>query len=101
MKYLVLLVFVPPLVLGIAGLRFTLHKLHRMEQIRGWKPGATVRTEFVRQKFGDAENDAYWIALSDESIRRPGPHRMNLEREDWERLQLGAPLEVVYLPGDP
>jgi hypothetical protein len=99
-KYLVLLVFVAPFFLGLAGMRFTLNKLDRMEQIRGWKPGATVQTEVVRQKFQDPQNNAYWIAFSDESIRRPGPHRMNVEPEVWERLQLGDALEVVYLPDD-
>ena len=50
MRYLLLLIFVPPLLLGLLGAFFTTNKLEQMEQIRGWKPGATVKTGVVRQK---------------------------------------------------
>jgi hypothetical protein len=99
-KYLFLLLFIPPILLGVVGLRFTLRKLDRMEQIRGWKPGATVRNEVVLQKASDPEKGVYWVAFTDENIRVPGHHRMNLPREQWEKLQLGEPLEVVYVPDD-
>jgi hypothetical protein len=101
LKYLLLLLFIPPLLLGVAGLHFTLRKLDRMEQIRGWKPGAVVRSEVVRQMAGDPEDGAYWVAFTDKSVRLPGNHRMNLPPEQWGRLRVGDPVEVVYVPGDP
>lgn len=101
MRYFLLLIFVPPALLGTAGALFTYNKLERMEQIRGWKPGAEVRMETVRQKYENPDSGTCWVAFTDENIRRVGPHRMNMEREPWSSLNIGDVVEVVYLPGDP
>jgi hypothetical protein len=101
MRYLILLIFIPPLLLGLLGTLFTSNKLDRMRQIRGWKPGATVQMKVVTQKYEDPENDACWIGFTNESIQRPGPHRVNLEPAVWDQLEIGNPIELIYLPGDP
>jgi hypothetical protein len=101
MRYLIPLVFVLPLLLGVAGVLFTLNKLEKMEQIRGWKPGETVRKEVIRQKHKDPNDGTCWVAFTDESIHRAGPHRINLQPEAWNRLQVGDPIDIVYLPGNP
>ena len=97
-RYLILLIFVPPLLLGLAGALFTFNKLERMKQIRGVKPGATPKMQAVLEKW---ESDrACWIRIADGDIRRHGPHRLNLESEEWDKLELGEPIEVMYLPDD-
>jgi hypothetical protein len=99
-RYLLLLIFIPPFLLGLAGVLFTSNKLDRMRQIRGWKPGATIRTQLVHDRWVDNARAAYWISLTDEDIRVPGDHRLNLPPQVWNRYQAGDPIEVVYLPGD-
>lgn len=101
LRYLLLLIFIPPFLLGLTGVMFTSNKLDRMRQIRGWKPGATVRNQLVHDKWADDENEVYWISLTDKDIRVPGNHRLNLPVEVWDRYQPDAPIEVIYLPGDP
>src|SRR5438105_2076024 len=99
--YLIPFVFVPPLLLGLVGVIFTLMKLDKMEQIRGLKPGAVIKREVIRQKYEHPESGTCWVAFTDENIRRGGPHRMHLETEKWDRLKIGDEIEVVYVPGDP
>ena len=100
MKHIILFVLVFFLILGVAGVLMTTIKIEKIEQIRGWKPGAVAEMEVVRQKFEDPQNETCWIALTNESIRRPGPHRTNLQPEIWDRLRIGDPIEIVRLPGD-
>jgi hypothetical protein len=101
MRFLLLLIFIPPAILGVSGALFTSNKLERMKQIRGWKPGATVRTEVVRQSYHYPESNAYWVELVDDGTGLTSRQRLYLPRETWEGLQAGSTIEVVYLPGDP
>jgi hypothetical protein len=101
MRYLLLLIFLPPICLGVLGLVFTSRKLERMKQIRGSEPGATVVAEVVHAKWEDPQSEVCWITITDESIRKGGPHRMNLPPEMWDDYEVGDTIEIVYLPGDP
>ncbi len=71
-----------------------------MKQIRGWKPGATVRTETVHDKTGDDFDGGYWISLTKQDIKKPGNHRLNLPLEVWNHYEIGDTIEVVYVTGD-
>jgi len=99
-RYLVLLIFIPPFLLGLAGVTFTSNKLQRMRQIRGWEPGATIRTERVHGKWMDPYSGACWVSLTHLDVRDPGNHRLNLPERVWSRYGQGDPIQVVYLPGD-
>lgn len=85
----------------------TLPKLYAMTQIRGWIPGAVVRMETVSQKWNQtpAEHpdgrDVYWISWGTKSIREVGPHRLNVEPEEWPGIAIGSPVEIVTVSGDP
>lgn len=99
MRYLALLPFIPLFVLGALGASFTSNKLDKMRQIRGWKPGAEVRSQTVHDKWSDHHTGG-WVALSERSVRTPGDHRLYLPTEVWNRYQIGDPIDVVYLAGD-
>jgi hypothetical protein len=101
MRYLILLIFLPPICLGILGLVGTSRKLERMKQIRGWEPGATVVPKVIRAKWEDPQSGACWITITDESIHKGGPHRLNLPPEMWDEYAEGDTIEIVYLPDDP
>lgn len=100
MRYLPLLIFIPLLILGLSGASFTANKLHKMRQIRGWEPGAEIQSHTVRDKWKNHATGG-WIALSEQSVRAPGDHRLYLPTGVWNRYQVGDSIEVVYLPGDP
>src|SRR5260221_140249 len=94
------LIVVATALLGAGGLLFTLNKLEKMEQIRGWKPGGTVRTQVIHEKFVGPRQRACGVYLIDEDTGRRGPFPVYLEPEAWEHLRIGDPIEVVYLPGN-
>jgi hypothetical protein len=81
-------------------------KLYTMGQITGRLPGAELRSVIVSQKWHQtpAEHyrgrNVYWVAWDSSDIRTAGPHRLNLDRNKWESLAIGDPLERVFLPGD-
>src|SRR4029453_9853595 len=100
MRYLALIVFIPPLILGALGVSYTSGKLHKMRQIRGWKPGAEVRIHTVHDKWSDHHTGG-WVAFSEKSVRTPGDHRLYLPTEVWKRYEIGDPIEVVFISGDP
>ena len=91
--------------LGLAAL-ITIPKLYRMAQIKAWIPGATITREVVAQKWHQLpseyprERDVYWISWGPAPIREVGPHRTNLEADDWARVEVGQPVNVVRIPGD-
>lgn len=101
MRYLWLLVFVPLLLMGLGGMALSWNSLHRMKQLRGWEPGATVTTATVRDKAQDTRYQRHWVSLSDQSARTYGTHRVELSPERFAQYEVGDPIEVVYLPGDP
>lgn len=92
--------------LGV-GIGVTGPKLYKMAQIKGWLPGATAADWTVTQKWHQTPNqhpsgrNTYWIATTEEDIRKIGPHRLNVPSEKWESLKEGDKLEIVSVPGDP
>jgi len=80
---------------------YTSYKIWMMCQIRGWVPGATTRVEQVTQKHisDGRRGNAYWVSWADEPIQTPGDHRLNLTREQWQAVDLGENIEVVYATG--
>lgn len=99
MKYLILLVFIPPLLLGCIGVPFTWQKLEGMKQIRGWKPGATIKTCTVTDKLVVGQY-THWLSWDNGDIRVPGDHRINLPENVANRYEVGSDVDIVYLPND-
>ncbi len=103
-RFLLLLIFIPPLLLGSAGIAYTSAKLHKMKQIRGWEPGAEFRSVRVLEKANEPPTPnglsaSWWVRWSDEnSIHVPGRHRLNLPYEVWAQLNLGDPIEITFFP---
>ncbi len=99
-----------PLVIGGVALcvavLMTGPKLFGMCQIKGWVPGATVRTELITQKWHEMRSEfdeishVYWIAWGRRPIREVGDHRLNLEPEQWEAVRVGDRVEIIRVPGD-
>jgi hypothetical protein len=90
------------LALGVTG-----PKLYKMTQIRGWLPGASVQQRPITEKWHqtpeehpDAQ-DTYWVAFTEDDIRKVGNHRLNVEPEKWASLSEGDSVEVVYVSGSP
>jgi len=100
MQYRHPLIFLPLLLLGVAGFFFTTAKLLKMQQIRGLKPGATVEKYIVRDKKVHGSRGSHWILFEDGSIEQPGDHRLNLPPEVWNRYKIGDEIEIVYVPND-
>ena len=98
-------VFILVIALGMA-FGVTIPKLYKMCQIKGWLPGANATNEIITQKWNQtpAEHpsgrDTYWIAWTDDDIRKVGEHRVNVPPEHWNHLNLGDQIEVVRLSGD-
>ena len=80
---------------------YTSYKIWMMCQIRGWVPGATTRVEQITQKHisNGRRGNAYWVSWTDEPIQNPGDHRLNLTSEQWQAVDLGDTIEVVYATG--
>lgn len=99
MRYLLLVLFLPPMVLGAIGVRFTWRKLDKMEQLRGFKPAEDARTVTVLEK--RRELKACWLRWADGApITRPGAHRIWLSPERCEQHAVGDQLEVLFFEGD-
>ena len=84
----------------------TTPKLYKMFQIKGWVSGAATDTVTITQKWHQVKPkkirpNVFWIAWTDRSIREVGDHRINLQRERWNALEVGATLEIIKAPGDP
>ena len=84
----------------------TIPKLYKMCQIKGWLPGAPATQETITQKWNEtpAEHprgrDTYWIAWSDDDIRKVGDHRVNVPPDYWNNIDVGDQIDVVRLSGD-
>src|SRR6056297_1235776 len=100
MRYLILLVFLPPMLLGIVGFSFTWGKLNAMRQIRGWKPGGTNVSHVVTDKALNPPS-TYYLAWSDGDINVRGNHRLNFPKAVWDGFSIGDSIEIVYLENDP
>ncbi len=98
-RYQVLFVFIALLLLGSFGATFTWNKLETMKEIRGFKPGAAIRTFVVRDKWLQPPN-SYWISWTDQAIHVPGSHRLSLPESAWNEYEIGDEIEVVFVPAD-
>lgn len=97
-RYLLLIVFLLPFLLGYAGASYTWSKLERMRQIRGFKPGARVETKIVTNVWED--DKAFWISFSDGIPGVASDEQINLPKHVWQRYGRGDEIEIVFLPGD-
>lgn len=97
-RYQILIVFIFPLVLGIAGLVTTLEKLDVMRKIRGTKPGGVKIIRFVSDKQFVAP-DRYRISWGIHNIEEPGHHRLRLPKAIWDRYEVGDEIEIIYVKG--
>ena len=99
MRYLLLFLFLPPMLLGGAGLRFTLRKLDKMKQIRGFEPAEDLRKVPVLEKVCDRRS--CWIRWSETaSIKKPGAHRFDIPLDASDRYAVGAQVEVLFFAGE-
>ena len=89
----------------VLALYLTGPKLYKMAQISGRLPGAETRQVVVSQKWHQTaaehprQRDVYWVAWGETDVRTVGHHRLNFERERWDAISVGDPLELVVLPG--
>ncbi len=98
-RYQVLFVFIALLLLGSLGATFTWNKLETMKEIRGFMPGAAIRTVVVRDKWLQPPS-SYWISWTDQDIHIPGNHRLNLPESAWNEYEIDDEIEIVFVPGD-
>jgi hypothetical protein len=88
-----------PIVLGAAGVRFTLRKLDKMEQLRGFKPAEDPRVITVLEK--RLEPKSCWIRWADGApIDMPGGHRMWMTPASCSRHEVGDQIDVLFFPED-
>jgi hypothetical protein len=94
------------LLAALGLMAFTGRKIYKMAQIRGLQPGAISSEVIVTQKghtgsLRRGREDSYWVAWREKGERQSSAHTLSLRREEWEPLQEGDTIAVVYLPGDP
>ncbi|HZS40807.1 MAG TPA: hypothetical protein VFF06_28435 [Polyangia bacterium] len=79
---------------------FTSHKLYDMARLRGWIGAVRVERQVVRGKaqIEGEHGPVCWVSWTERAPTLPGNHRSNVECDRWRRLQIGAPIEVLYLP---
>lgn len=93
---------------AIVTLAYTGPTVVRLLQIRGWVPGGVKETVTLTQKWlepGGKEASSplqhYWVAWTAQDIREPGHHRLELPASVWDRLEVGAPVEITRVAGEP
>ncbi len=88
-----------PIVLGAAGVRFTMRKLDKMEQLRGFRPAEDPRVLTVLETF--EEPMSCWIRWVDGTpIEKPGAHRMWLPPGSCAGHQVGDTIDVLFFAED-
>ncbi|MCZ7652254.1 MAG: hypothetical protein M5U13_14245 [Thermoanaerobaculia bacterium] len=89
------------------ALTVTVPKLVKMAKVRGMLPGGEVESLRVAEKWHQtpdehpAGRDALWVRFGPGEIRTPGPHRINLPASRWAELEVGDPIEIVWVGSDP
>jgi hypothetical protein len=97
-RWALALVISTALVGGVTG-----PKLHKMAQIKGWRPGATVTTRFITKKGvnqGTRGSNHYWVSWANYDGTISPAHRDYVSPEVWESMEVGDPVEVIHVPGD-
>jgi hypothetical protein len=104
MRYLLLLLFVPPVVLGATCAGFTTSKLHAMRQIRGELPGAKTERQIITDLWESpavgTSSPGHWVAWNGWDVHKSGSQRAFLAKEAWRRYHRGDAIEIVTVPGD-
>ncbi|MGL6073484.1 MAG: hypothetical protein ACRC8S_04900 [Fimbriiglobus sp.] len=83
----------------------TNEKLHKMQQIKGTRPGGqVVRTSITQKGIDRAQGrrnyeDSYWITWAKGGSTSWGD-RERVEPAVWHSMDVGDPIELVRVPGD-
>ncbi len=96
-------------VLALLLLAFTVTgpKLYSMLQIRGVISGADVVITQITDKWHQTPSEhhegrnTYWISWGNNSIKKVGTHRVNIDYETWAQYRIGQQLELIFLPENP
>jgi len=87
-------------------------KLYKMAQIRGFIGGATLLERTITDKASQDWRTAlslnrtsssgtnYFIAWNEQSALEAGPNRINIQQEQWEKLNIGDSIDLMRLPHD-
>jgi hypothetical protein len=78
-------------------------KLYKMAAIRGWVSGANFRDQVVTAKrvVEDEDGPVFWIAWSGADPAQRSTFRDNLDRDQWEQIQIGDTVRMAYYDSDP
>ncbi len=82
---------------------FTGGKLVDMAKIRGWIDGTSENVFYISDKYihsGGHNGDTYLISWTNDAIKTQGPHRIKIEKFQWENVVIGDPIKIVKLRGD-
>lgn len=77
-------------------------RLYASALIHGWLDGAERAEQVITDKWLDQPHRGHWtrwIEIHDLQERSCG--RIYMEKDDWEAMNQGDRIEVVYLPDDP
>jgi hypothetical protein len=97
-KWVLTLVISVGLAAGVTG-----PKLHKMAQINGWRPGATVTTRVITAKGvdqGRRGREHYWVSWATHGGALTRADRDNVSPEVWGSMRVGDSVEIVRVPGD-
>lgn len=82
---------------------FTCSKLYKMTAIRGLTPGAVFREHRITDKraLDGSYGPAYWIAWNNADITKRSDFREILQKEAWEKINIGDRVTIAYYRDDP
>lgn len=87
-------------------------KLYKMAQIRGFTAGGTLLERTITDKASQDWSTAFdpdrissrgtnfFIAWNEQPALEAGPNRINIQREQWENLNIGDSIDLVRIPND-
>lgn len=93
-------------------LGFTLPKLYKTSQIRGWLPGASISQAVITDKASEKWRDIgatarranylsygthYLVSWNGQAALEEGPDRAFLQKDAWDNLKIGDTIDVIYL----
>ena len=83
----------------------TIPKLYRMAQIRGFIGGAVTEEKVITRVWhqtpdGQNGKNIYWISWTADDIKKKGDHRINVEKELFERIKVNDKVPFVKIPGE-
>ncbi len=87
-------------------------KLYKMAQIRGFTAGGTLLERTITDKASqdwtaafDSDSSSsrgtyYFISWNEQPALEAGPNRINIQREQWENLNIGDSIDLVRVAND-